>query len=74
MHLFFPLISSILYVVAALFLKQAANSGNDLWRTAFICNFATAVLFAFLWPLGGNPIDPNRAAEFMARAKAARST
>lgn len=57
MHLFLPLISSLLYVVAALFLKQAALSGNDLWRTAFLCNLATAILFLLLWPLGGESID-----------------
>ena len=57
MHLFFPLVSSILYVFAALFLKQAAASGNDVWKTTFVCNATTALLFLFLLPLGGEAID-----------------
>jgi len=56
-YLLFPLASSILYVIAALFLKQAAIKGIDIWRTAFVCNASTAVLFLLLWPLGGNPIQ-----------------
>lgn len=56
MHLFFPLVSSILYVVAALFLKQSASRGVDVWRTAFVCNTVTALLFLSLWPLGGKPV------------------
>lgn len=56
MHLLFPLASSILYVLAALFLKQASSRGVDLWRTAFVCNATTAILFLFLLPLGGEPI------------------
>ncbi|MFC7337703.1 EamA/RhaT family transporter [Haloferula chungangensis] len=56
MHLFFPLASSILYVVAALFLKQSASRGVDIWRTAFVCNAMTALLFLCLWPLGGKPV------------------
>ena len=54
MHLFLPLASSILYVVAALFLRQAAGHGIGIYRTAFICNWGTAVLFLLLWPLGGS--------------------
>lgn len=57
MHLLFPLASSILYVIAALFLKQAAARGIDIWLTALVCNFTTAFLFLFLWPLGGDPIQ-----------------
>ena len=57
MFLLFPLASSILYVIAALFLKQAAAKGIDIWRTAFVCNAATSILFLILWPLGGEPIQ-----------------
>lgn len=53
MHLLLPLASSLLYVVAALFLKQSATQGIDPWRTAVFCNTVTAVLFLALWPLGG---------------------
>jgi drug/metabolite transporter (DMT)-like permease len=58
-YLFLPLASSILYVIAALFLKQASVRGIDLWRTAFVCNTTTAILFLCLWPFGGEPIRPS---------------
>jgi len=53
MHLLLPLLSSLLYVVAALFLKQATRHKVGVWRTTFICNWLTAFLFLGLWPLGG---------------------
>jgi drug/metabolite transporter (DMT)-like permease len=52
-HLLFPLASSLLYVIAALFLKQAASLGVGVWRTGFVCNTLTGLLFLVLWPLGG---------------------
>jgi drug/metabolite transporter (DMT)-like permease len=52
-HLIFPLASSLLYVVAAMFLKQAGTLGSSIWRTALVCNWVTAGLFLSLWPLGG---------------------
>ncbi len=52
MHLFFPLLASILYVIAALFFRQAATRGVGPWRTAIICNTFTAIAFFALWPLG----------------------
>ena len=58
MHLLLALLSSILYVVAALFLKQAGARGIDPWRTAFFCNLTTAALFFTLWPLGGTIPEP----------------
>ena len=54
MHLLLPLASSLLYVIAALFLKQAATRGVGVWRTGFVCNLMTAALFLVLWPLGGD--------------------
>jgi drug/metabolite transporter (DMT)-like permease len=48
-----PLASSLLYVIAALFLKQAAARGIGVWRTGFVCNLVTAAMFLLLWPLGG---------------------
>ncbi|NCF90430.1 MAG: EamA family transporter, partial [Verrucomicrobiaceae bacterium] len=54
MHLIFPLISSLLYVAAALFFKQAASRGVGPWRTALVCNGLTGVAFLALWPLGGS--------------------
>ena len=53
MHLIFPLISSILYVIAAMFMKQAAEQRVGIWRSAFVCNWITAILFLLLLPLGG---------------------
>jgi drug/metabolite transporter (DMT)-like permease len=53
MHLWLPLFSSMLYVVAALFMKQAAGRGVGVLRITFLCNWITALLFAVLWPLGG---------------------
>jgi drug/metabolite transporter (DMT)-like permease len=58
MHLLLPAAASLLYVAAALFLKQAAMSGIDIWRTGFVCNGATALLFLLLWPLGGEIPSP----------------
>ncbi|HAV61994.1 MAG TPA: hypothetical protein DCY13_06480 [Verrucomicrobiales bacterium] len=52
-HLFLPLISALLYVGGALFLKQATLHGVGVWRTTFVANLICAVLFAGLWPLGG---------------------
>jgi drug/metabolite transporter (DMT)-like permease len=53
-HLLLPLASSLLYVVAALFLRQAAERRVGVWRTAFVCNWFTALLFLGLLPLGGS--------------------
>lgn len=52
MHLFFPLLASLLYVTAVLFFKQAATRGVGPWRTALVCNSITALAFYALWPLG----------------------
>jgi drug/metabolite transporter (DMT)-like permease len=57
MYLFLPLLSSLLYVVEALFLKQATGHRIGVWRTTFICNWLTAFLFLGLWPLGGTIPD-----------------
>ncbi len=53
MHLIFPLLASLLYVVAAMFVKQAAVGGVGPWRTSFVCNWITALLFLLLLPFGG---------------------
>ena len=53
MHLLLPLLSSLLYVTAALFFKQAASRGVGPWRTALVCNGVTGIAFLSLWPLGG---------------------
>lgn len=52
-YLLFPLISSLLYVVGVLFMKQCASRGVGIWRTSFIVNLATAVLFVPVLGFGG---------------------
>ena len=54
MYLLLPLLSSLLYVAAALFLKEAATHGVGAWRTGFLCNWVAALLFLALWPMGGS--------------------
>lgn len=36
-----------------MFLKQAAEAKVGVWRTAFVCNWLTALMFLGLLPLGG---------------------
>lgn len=57
MHLFLPLLSAILYVVAALFIKQASSFGVGLWRTTFVANLICSLLFSSLIFLGGQIPD-----------------
>lgn len=52
-HLFLPLLSAILYVVAAMFIKQASGHGVGLWRTTFIANLICSVSFSGLTLMGG---------------------
>jgi drug/metabolite transporter (DMT)-like permease len=52
-HLLLPLTSGIVYVVAALLLKRAADLGADVWRTTRITNYTTALVSTPLWLLGG---------------------
>lgn len=49
-----PLLSAVVYVFAALFLKRASQAGANVWHTTRWCNYATALFFAPLWLLGGN--------------------
>lgn len=48
-----PFAASLIYVFAALFLKEASSRGAGLWRTAAVTNGICAVVFAGLWFLGG---------------------
>lgn len=52
-YLVFPLLSSLLYVGGALFVKRAAELGVGVWRTNFIANLATALFFLPLLGFGG---------------------
>jgi drug/metabolite transporter (DMT)-like permease len=58
LHLFFPLLSSLLYVAAALSLKRATQTGGGVWRTTFVMNVVAAVCFAALLPLAPGPAGP----------------
>ena len=40
-----PLLSAVIYVAGALFLKRAVELTRDVWRVTCICNVVTAVLF-----------------------------
>ncbi|QOV87339.1 DMT family transporter [Humisphaera borealis] len=46
LFLLFPLASSLIYVAGALSLKRASQAGAGIWRTAFVSNVTTAVLFS----------------------------
>lgn len=46
LHLILPSCSALVYVFAALFLKRASELGSDVWRSARMCNFTAALVFA----------------------------
>jgi drug/metabolite transporter (DMT)-like permease len=58
LHLFLPLISAILYVVAALLVKRASDLGADVWRTTRIINYTSLLVAAPLWLFGGTIPSP----------------
>ena len=51
--LLFPLVSAVLYVIGAVFLRRAADFGVGFWRTTFVANLIAAAAFAPMWCLGG---------------------
>jgi drug/metabolite transporter (DMT)-like permease len=51
--LLLPLLAGMVYVIAALFLKRAAESGANVWRTAHVCNMTITLMFMPLVLLGG---------------------
>src|SRR5262245_8183301 len=48
-----PLGSAVVYVVAAMLMRRAADFGLGLWRTTFVASLMGVVVFAPLWLLGG---------------------
>ncbi|MEQ2010201.1 MAG: DMT family transporter [Limisphaerales bacterium] len=48
-----PLVAALVYVVGALLAKRASEFGVGIWRTTFIANLISAVLFSLLLPFGG---------------------
>ena len=51
LYLLFPFFSSVTFVVAMLLLKRATNFRVGIWRTSFVVNMVTAILFLALLPL-----------------------
>lgn len=51
--LLLPMVSALLWVVGALQLKRAIELGAGPWRATVASNFAIAIAFGMLWPLGG---------------------
>lgn len=52
-----PFASSMIYVLAVLFLKQATTAGVGLWRATAFTNLLCGPAFALLWGLGGQIPD-----------------
>ncbi len=48
-YLFIPLVCALLYVVSMLALKRAGDFGVGIWRTTFLANWASALLFLPWW-------------------------
>lgn len=53
LHLLYPLTSSIVFTIGALFIKRATASGVSSWTLTLTANLCAAVVFSFFWPLGG---------------------
>lgn len=58
-HLVLALVSSLLFVSGALCIKRAGTLGAGIRWTNLVTNWATAVLFAPLWCLGGPGQPPS---------------
>lgn len=48
-----PLGAALLYVAGALLVKRSGDFGVGVWRTAFVSNLVSALIFQLLLPLGG---------------------
>lgn len=57
-YLLLPLASSLIYVVGALFLKDAAVRGVGIWRTTITTNVICGLVFSTLLLLGGRWLEP----------------
>jgi drug/metabolite transporter (DMT)-like permease len=53
----FPLLAAGLYSVSAMLVKRSNDLGVGVWRTTFVANLIVAVVYSFLWFLGGPAID-----------------
>lgn len=52
-HLLFPLIASWLYVLGVLLVKRSGDYGVGVYRTTFVANVTTGIIFSSLTLLGG---------------------
>jgi drug/metabolite transporter (DMT)-like permease len=50
--LLLPLTAALLYVFGALLVKRSGDFGVGVWRTAFVSNLTSAIIFQLLLPLG----------------------
>jgi len=57
-YLLLPFTASLLYVVGALFLKDASSRGVGLFRLTAFTNVFFGAVFALLWVLGGQLREP----------------
>jgi drug/metabolite transporter (DMT)-like permease len=48
-----PLGSAVVYVIAAMLMRRAADFGIGFWRTTFVASLVGVIIFAPLWLLGG---------------------
>ena len=48
-----PLLAAMFYVLGALLVKRANGFGVGVWRTTFVSNVTSAVIFQLALPLGG---------------------
>jgi len=53
LSILFPLSAALIYVVGALLVKRSSDFGVGVWRTAFLSNLISALIFQLLLPLGG---------------------
>lgn len=53
LHLLLPLIAAVLFVIGLLFIKQVSLRKVNPWTVTFLSNINAAVIFSFLWLLGG---------------------
>ena len=55
LHLILPLSAGLLYALASIVLKRATADGAGPWRVSFVANWVSALAFAPLWLVGGEP-------------------
>ena len=54
MHLLLPLLASLLFVGALIFMKRAGEAGANSLTTLCISNLGSGIIFSVFWSLGGS--------------------